>query len=109
MTCFNVQGLRTKIYTLIDYLTDYHIIILLETFIEEKDIAKSESRLADKYDYTWIPSKRDNVRGRSEGGIMMAIDKKLDVKNIEIFAQEWIVKADIKINDKWTKVIGGGT
>lgn len=84
----------------------YHVLILLETFVEEKDIARTESRLPDKFDYTWIPSKRDNARGRSEGGVMMAVDKKLEVKDIKTFANDWIVKADIRINGHWSKVIG---
>lgn len=74
--------------------------------MEEKDIAKTESRLPDKYNYTWIPSKRDNVRGRSEAGIMMAIDKNIDVKDIKTFNDQWIATATIKINNNWTKVIG---
>lgn len=93
MTCFNVQGLQTKIDTLTDYIIDYHVIILLETFVVEKVIAKTESIIPDQFDYTWIPSKRDNVRGRLEGGKMMAVDKNLDIKDIKAFANDW--KADI--------------
>lgn len=101
-----MQGLKLKLDTFVQYMSEFDIVLLMETFVEEKDIDQIESALPDKYNYTWIESRRESERGRSEGGLMLAIDKRIKTDHIMTFKNEWTIQADVQINNRRTRLIG---
>lgn len=106
MTTFNVQGLKTKIETISNYIIDFDIVFLMETFVEEKDTEKVEQLLPKKFKCTWIPSIRDNIRGRSQGGLLLAVDKHIELISVDTYNADWITSATLNIDGELTKLIG---
>lgn len=75
---WNVQGLAKKIELLHDYLSTFHIILLVETFTEEKNKNYIEKKLPKNYRWFWSYANRDKERGRPWGGQLIGVRKELN-------------------------------
>ena len=78
---WNVQGLATKVELLHDYLSQFQIILLVETFIEEKYQGKIECKLPKGYDWHWTPAVREKAKGRPWGGELIGVAQNLKIAN----------------------------
>lgn len=65
---WNIQGLATKVSQIKEYIATFDIILLVETFVEEKKERLMENLLPPKYTWKWTAANRDMNRGRPWGG-----------------------------------------
>lgn len=56
-----------------DYLEEFEVITLVETFVEEKNYAKLENALPHQFNWTWMSAIRCKKKGRASGGILMGV------------------------------------
>lgn len=104
---WNIQGLRSKLTaTTIDYLKDFDIVVLMETFVEEKDCDKVSDDLPPTHNWTWLPAQRENVRGRAIAGLTIGHSRQIKTRNLTVHPKEWIMSMDLEIDDKWLTLIG---
>ena len=59
------------------YLRNFQIIILAETFVEEKDQTRFLKLLPTNYSWHWTHANRDHVRGRAWGGLLVGVDNRV--------------------------------
>ena len=78
---WNVQGLATKVSELNEYLSSFSIILLVETFIEEKNAKFVESSLPKKFKWFWSFAVREKARGRPWGGQLIGVAKDISHAN----------------------------
>lgn len=62
-----------------NYFAEFHIIALVETFIEEKNVARIEALLPKGYTWIWTHANRDKTRGRPWGGQLIGITNKIQL------------------------------
>ena len=98
---WNVQGLSTKTTQLHDYLSQFKVILLVETFIEEKFQIKMEAKLPKGFNWFWTAAVRDKARGRPWGGELIGVAR--DLK----WANEW--RDEKNCCNGMDVVIGGAT
>lgn len=78
---WNIQGLNTKLPEINEYLREFDIILLVETFTERKNITKREKELPKDYIWFWTPANRDKNRGRGWGGELIGVRKGVQCGN----------------------------
>lgn len=73
---WNIHGLTdSKARELHSYLNEFDVIILVETFVEEKNYAKIQRHLPSNYTWIWTAANRTLQRGRASAGLVMGIKK----------------------------------
>lgn len=88
-----------------EYLEKFEVILLLDTWIEEKRAENIKSKLSKKYTWKVLNATRKKQRGRASGGMLIGTRKEL---NAEIEAQvvnekSEICKVKLQIEEKkWT-------
>lgn len=91
---WNIAGV-TRLEEMTDLLDEYSIIILQETWVEEKAIGGVISRLSDKYEWSSKMASREKGRGRAKGGQLVGIKK----EDLKMKVTEWkyglILEGDI--------------
>ena len=70
---WNVQGLKSTVEESRQYLNSFDIVLLSETWIEEKNFAKSQKQLPSGFKWIWTTATRDKHRGRPAGGLLVGI------------------------------------
>ncbi|CAD6240933.1 GSCOCG00012595001-RA-CDS, partial [Cotesia congregata] len=60
-----------------DYIQEFDIIGLLETWVEEKEWGWWERRLPKEWVWKYEPARRENKRGRAKGGIFSGVKRGL--------------------------------
>lgn len=87
---YNVAGLKNKVKDnfFINFVCKYDIIILLETFIEEKDFALYKDSFLD-YNLFWCPAVRTSSFGRASGGKVIGVKKGNENLQIKLL-QNWV-------------------
>lgn len=60
-----------------DYLEEFDVIGLTETWIEAEGWIRIRGRLSNKFNWNCIPAKRENRKGRTKGDIIVAVNKVL--------------------------------
>ena len=73
---WNVQGLGSKL-NIIEKVNKYDIIILAESFIEEKNCKNYEWNLPVTHNWHWSGAIRERVKGRARSGFLCGINKKI--------------------------------
>ncbi|XP_070162472.1 golgin subfamily A member 6-like protein 22 [Polyergus mexicanus] len=76
------RGITNKCEETWEYLEEFDIIGLTETWVEEGTWKKISNRLSNKYEWKCIPATRENIKGRARGGIITAISK--DLKEVKV-------------------------
>lgn len=80
--CFwNVAGLMHLCEETWEYLDQFDVIGLTETWIEEESWKKLKNKMSNKFQWVCIPARRENKKGRAKGGIIVVANKNL--KEIE--------------------------
>ena len=77
---WNVAGVRKKDGDFWKGMEDWDIIVLSETWVEEKDWGYVETRLARGYIWKRQWAKRESVKGRAMGGMIMRVRKGLEME-----------------------------
>lgn len=78
---WNVQGLATKITQVREYLSEFEVILLVETFVESKNEIKMQNMLPKKYNWMWTPANRDLTRGRPWGGALIGVKEGVEIES----------------------------
>ena len=72
--------MNTK-WEIMDYVKSMDIVILAETFIEEKNVDYAIEKLPHSHNWSWAPATRDKEKGRASGGMIMGVSKIIHVVN----------------------------
>lgn len=91
--------------TTIDYVKDFDIVVLMETFVEEKDCDKVCDDLPLTHNWTWLPAERANARGRAIAGMCIGHRRQIKTRHLTIHPKEWIMSIDLEVDDKWLTLI----
>ena len=70
---WNVQGLRKKLGDIRNYLMNFEIILLTETWIESKQIVNTQKMLPKEFTWFWMEAVREKQRGRPAGGMTIGV------------------------------------
>lgn len=104
---WNIHGLtKDKIGEIREYVKRFEIIILVETFVEEKNFEKLEQHLPKEYEWKWISATRERQRGRAIAGSVMGIKKGLRLVNFWTDSENCCLGGVVEINDFNLRVIG---
>lgn len=102
---WNIAGVLNKDKETWEYLGNYDIIGLVETWLEKDKWEKIKGKLPKKFNWKCVYAERDSKMGRAKGGILIGVSKKI----IESGYIEWknnIVEQKVKYNEKnWRFVI----
>ncbi|CAG5079355.1 Protein of unknown function [Cotesia congregata] len=75
---WNVAGLRNKDKDFWEYLSEFELVGLMETWIEEKDWPEIKKKLNKGWRWEYIAATREKKRGRAREGMIMEIRKEID-------------------------------
>lgn len=81
-----------------NYLTNYDVIILAETFIDEKQKDKANELLPTSHNWTWLLATRENRKGRAMGGLLMGVRKSIKEGKEWINRDQQIIAKEIEIH-----------
>lgn len=84
MTFWNVAGLGNKDKNFWEGLRDWDAVVLMETWVEEKDGRRVMGRLPRGYEWGVQWASRRNKKGRARGGMLMGIRRELIEKGTKI-------------------------
>ena len=76
------------------------IVILQETWIQEKAIGRIMSFLSDKYEWLFKLANRESVKGRAKGGQLVGIKKGHVIMNVTEWEYGVVLEGIIK-KEKW--------
>ena len=103
--CFwNIAGMMNKEEDTWDYLEEFDIIGLTETWVEEGAWKKLKRRLSSEYDWSCIQATRGNKKGRAKGGIIMAIRKEIREVEIKEISKR-VMQAKIEYNGHRWRIV----
>lgn len=98
--CFwNIAGVTNKDEETWEYLSNFEVVGLQETWVEEDKWEKIKDKLPKNLEWKCRPAKRENRKGRAKGGIITGVSKRL--KSLEY--KEWndnIVERRIRHREK---------
>ncbi|XP_018393041.1 PREDICTED: uncharacterized protein LOC108772084, partial [Cyphomyrmex costatus] len=102
---WNVAGLKNKETDFWEFLGNFEIIGLLETWIDEKEWGKLKEKMPKEWRWKCQPADRDKRRGRAKGGIITGIRKEIEENKEELESREGIQERKIILNgEKWRVV-----
>ncbi|XP_018394556.1 PREDICTED: DEAD-box ATP-dependent RNA helicase 42-like [Cyphomyrmex costatus] len=88
-----------------EFLGNFEIIGLLETWIDEKEWGKLKEKMPKEWRWKCQPADRDKRRGRAKGGIITGIRKEIEENKEELESREGIQERKIILNgEKWRVV-----
>ena len=76
---WNVAGVKRKDEEFWRGLTEWDVIVMSETWVEEKEWEAVARRLPKGYIWEKQWARRENKRGRAMGGMIMGVRKELEV------------------------------
>jgi hypothetical protein len=89
-----------------DYVRQFEIVVLVETWIKERSWEKIEEFLPKKYKWEYQGAKRRKKKGRAAGGIITGV--KLGIKEKrqkEKGEEEGCMERNVQIGNKWWKIM----
>lgn len=87
-------------------MEDFEVIILVETFVEEKNYQKIENALPNAYNWTWMKAERSKIRGRASGGMIYGIKQVHSSKDHWQDATNWTAGATVMIGGAKIDIMG---
>ncbi len=72
---WNMAGLKNKQSDFWKFIYSYDVIMMMETWMEEKDWNVWVQRLSTEFNWERVSAERMNIKGRAAGGIIMGIRK----------------------------------
>lgn len=74
--CFwNIAGIINKCDETWEYLDNFDIIGLTETWIEEEEWKKIKDKMSNKFNWICTPARKENTKGRGRGGLSQLQEK----------------------------------
>uniref|UniRef100_T1INJ8 Endonuclease/exonuclease/phosphatase domain-containing protein n=1 Tax=Strigamia maritima TaxID=126957 RepID=T1INJ8_STRMM len=75
ITCWNVAGVFSKNREFWTFVLTHDVIILLETWMEQKSERSFLTRLSTEFEWTTLPATRTHKKERAKGGQLVGIRK----------------------------------
>lgn len=104
---WNVAGLGKKDRNFWKGLRDWDVVVMSETWVDEKGWGKIKSRLPDGYVWESQPAFKRNRKGRAIGGMVMGIRKEVIERELKIESgkEGVMVGRVIQGKEKW-RIVG---
>lgn len=107
MTFCNIAGLRNKDRDFWKGLEKWNVIVLSETWVDEKGWERIKNNLPKGYKWGKQLAKRRGRKGRAVGGMAMGIRKELMEKGQEIKSgREVLMEGRVRVGRKRWRIIG---
>lgn len=104
---WNVAGVINKNREFWNRLTDWDVIVMMETWMEEKGWSKVKNCLPDGFTWSMQLAKRENKKGRAKGGMIVGIKKELRKGSEWIkWKEKGLVEVTINMNGEIWNIIG---
>lgn len=87
-----------------DYLERFDIVGLTETWMEEEAWRKMCNKVSNKYNWFCISATRENVKGRTKGGIVVAINKEIKEIRVRELNKE-MIEVCFGHNNRWRIIV----
>ncbi|XP_039304823.1 golgin subfamily A member 6-like protein 22 [Solenopsis invicta] len=87
-----------------EYLEEFDILGLTETWINEEGWKKIENKVSKEYIWKCIPAKKEHTKGRAKGGIVKAVRKSLEQVEIKEINGE-MAEAKLKYNGNSWRIV----
>ena len=96
----NVAGIKTKGREFWEYVCEFDVIGMAETWLEEKEWEKMKERLPKGYRWELKSPMKEHKKGRAKGGMLMGVKEKIKVQyrnESERKQMEDLMKRKIKV------------
>ena len=103
---WKVAGLRNKDEDFWKGLEEWDIMVLSETWVEEKDWGYVEKRLPRGYVWESQWAKTESKKGRAIRGMMMGVRKGLGMEEGVSREKEGLMVRKVRIGGEWWRIIG---
>lgn len=104
MAFWNVAGLRNKDRDFWKGLENWDVIVLSETWVDEKGWDRIKGKLPKGYKWGTQIAKRRSRKGRAIGGMVMGIRKEVMEKGQEIKSErEGMIEGRVRVGGKGGK------
>ena len=87
------------------YLESFDIVLLSETWVEDKNYQSHLKYLPGSFRWNWIPAIRSKQRGRPAGGLLVGLKEGLVCKEFKGNARGCWAAFKVKIGELWANVI----
>jgi hypothetical protein len=102
---WNVAGLRKRGDEFWDYVRQFEVVGLVETWVEKQSWEKVERTLPKEYKWEGQCSKRERKRGRAAGGIITGVKLGIEEKQKEKGEEEGYMERNVHIDNEWWKIV----
>lgn len=105
MAFWNVAGMGNKDRDFWGVLGKWDVMLLIETWVEENSWLRLKEKLSKGYDWEVQFARRKRKRGRTIGGMIMEIRRKM-VERTKIKEEEGMIIGKIRCREKKWRVVG---
>lgn len=104
---WNVAGIRNKGEDFWKYISEFDVIGMVETWVDEKEWKKIEERMPKDYAWRCQAAERKNKKGRAKGGIITGVRKEIEeeIKPKQESQRTGVAERDLKLGTKKVKVV----
>jgi hypothetical protein len=102
---WNVAGLRKRGDEFWDYVRQFEVVGLVETWVEKQSWEKVERTLPKEYKWEGQWAKRERKRGRAAGGIITGVKLGIEEKQKEKGEEEGYMERNVHIDNEWWKIV----
>jgi len=105
---WNVAGVKGKGESFWREVREWDMVVMMETWVEEKNWEKMKDRLPKEYRWGKQVAKRKNRKGRPMGGMMIGVrEEKEEMKMIRMEEKgEGVMAVEVEIKKERWKLIG---
>lgn len=101
---WNIAGITRKEKDFYDYLKEYDVIGLVETWLEEKDWGKIRKFLPAGWKWKFAPALRSHKKGRAKGGIITGVRNEILEKKEGLLESQNIQERKVKFGNMWYRI-----
>lgn len=88
-------------------LKEWDVVVLIETWIEEKGWGKMKDRMPEGYIWGVQMAKKEHRRGRARGGLIMGIKKEIWERDTKIETEkEGFIVGRVRLGEEGWRVVG---
>ncbi|KYN38116.1 hypothetical protein ALC56_07516 [Trachymyrmex septentrionalis] len=102
---WNIAGLKRKDEDFWDFLKDFDVIGLSETWVEEAGWGKIKEKMPDGWRWKCQPARREKKRGRAMGGIITGIRKEIEERSRSEEEVEGIQQREVVVDEERWRIV----
>ncbi|XP_018343269.1 PREDICTED: uncharacterized protein LOC108749206 [Trachymyrmex septentrionalis] len=100
-----MNGLKRKDEDFWDFLKDFDVIGLSETWVEEAGWGKIKEKMPDGWRWKCQPARREKKRGRAMGGIITGIRKEIEERSRSEEEVEGIQQREVVVDEERWRIV----